>query len=305
MKHYSVMLSESIDLLDVKRNGLYIDGTLGRGGHSIEILKRLKEGQLYVFDLDEEAIKESKERLKDYQNVTYIHDNYANVAKYVKKETVDGIILDLGVSSPQLDDEKRGFSYRFDTRLDMRMDKEAELSAYEVVNEYSLDELKRIIYEYGEERYAPSIAKNIVKRREERPIETTFELVKIIKASMPAKQLSQKGHPAKQTFQAIRIEVNKELSSLKKFLKDFPDLLKVGGRASIITFHSLEDRMVKQTFKKLSSIKVDKRLALLPSEIESPRFELLNHKVITAKDDEIEVNLRSKSAKLRGIKKVR
>ena len=305
MKHYSVMLSESIDLLDVKKNGLYIDGTLGRGGHSIEILKRLKEGQLYVFDLDEEAIKESKERLKDYQNVTYIHDNYANVAKYVKKETVDGIILDLGVSSPQLDDEKRGFSYRFDTRLDMRMDKEAELSAYEVVNEYSLDELKRIIYEYGEERYAPSIAKNIVKRREERPIETTFELVKIIKASMPAKQLSQKGHPAKQTFQAIRIEVNKELSSLKKFLKDFPDLLKVGGRASIITFHSLEDRMVKQTFKKLSSIKVDKRLALLPSEIESPRFELLNHKVITAKDDEIEVNLRSKSAKLRGIKKVR
>ena len=305
MKHYSVMLSESIDLLDVKRNGLYIDGTLGRGGHSIEILKRLKEGQLYVFDLDEEAIKESKERLKDYQNVTYIHDNYANVAKYVKKETVDGIILDLGVSSPQLDDEKRGFSYRFDTRLDMRMDKEAELSAYEVVNEYSLDELKRIIYEYGEERYAPSIAKNIVKRREERPIETTFELVEIIKGSMPAKQLSQKGHPAKQTFQAIRIEVNKELSSLKKFLNDFSDLLKIGGRASIITFHSLEDRMVKQTFKKLSSIKVDKRLALLPSEIESPRFELLNHKVITAKEDEIKVNLRSKSAKLRGIKKVR
>jgi len=302
-KHKSVLLNECIEALDIKENGIYVDGTLGRGGHSKEILKKLKNGKLYVFDLDEEAIKESKEVLKDYDNVIYIHDNFMNMDKYI--DQVDGILLDLGVSSPQFDEGDRGFSYRLDARLDMRMNKEASLSAYEVVNEYSEAELVRIFRDYGEEDFARKIASNIVKQREEKNITTTFELVEVIKASKPARVLSKKGHPAKQCFQAIRIEVNKELDALQTFLELFPKILKVNGRVAIITFHSLEDRLVKKRFKELSSVHDDLRIAKRPEEIETPDFELVNRKALVASDAELLDNSRSKSAKLRVIKKVK
>lgn len=302
-KHKSVLLNECIEALDIKENGIYVDGTLGRGGHSKEILKKLKNGKLYVFDLDEEAIKESKEVLKDYDNVIYIHDNFMNMDKYI--DQVDGILLDLGVSSPQFDEGDRGFSYRLDARLDMRMNKEASLSAYEVVNEYSEAELVRIFRDYGEEDFARKIASNIVKQREEKKITTTFELVEVIKASKPARVLSKKGHPAKQCFQAIRIEVNKELDALQTFLELFPKILKVNGRVAIITFHSLEDRLVKKRFKELSSVHDDLRIAKRPEEIETPNFELVNRKALVASDAELLDNSRSKSAKLRVIKKVK
>jgi len=301
--HKSVLLNECIDSLDIKENGIYVDGTLGRGGHSNEILKKLKNGKLYVFDLDSEAIKESKEVLKDYDNVIYIHDNFMNMNKYV--DQVDGILLDLGVSSPQFDCGDRGFSYRYDAKLDMRMNRESKLSAYEVVNDYSKEKLEEIFKEYGEERFAKAIASNIVKKREEKKITTTFELVDVIKASKPARVLSQKGHPAKQVFQAIRIEVNKELDALQTFLEIFPSILKVNGRVSIITFHSLEDRLVKKRFKELSSIEDDLRIAKRPEEIESPDYELVNRKAIVASDLELDENTRSKSAKLRTIRKVK
>lgn len=304
MKHYSVLLNETISMMDIKEDGIYIDGTLGRGGHSLEILKRIPNGQLFVFDLDETAIKEAKERLSEYSNITYIHDNFANMANYFEESSVDGIILDLGVSSPQFDDESRGFSYRFNSRLDMRMDKSQSKSAYEVINEYSYEDLSRIIRTYGEEPFANKIASNIIKGREVKPIETTFELVDIIKNSLPQKVLSKKGHPAKQTFQALRIEVNSELDSIKKFLNEFDKILKKDGRVAIITFHSLEDRLVKVRFNELSKVKVDKRIALLPSQIEKAPYELLNNKVIIASDEELNENSRSKSAKLRGIKKL-
>ena len=207
------MPEEAIRLLDVKEDGIYVDGTLGRGGHSKLILEKLKNGKLYCFDLDDQAIEESKEKLKDYDNVIYIHDNFANMGKYV--DHVDGILLDLGVSSPQFDDAERGFSYRNDGPLDMRMNKEDALSAYDVINSYSEEDLKKVLWQYGEEKNAGRIARKIV---EERPIETTLELVDVIKSALPAKVLSKKGHPAKQSFQAIRIEVNHELDSLKTFL---------------------------------------------------------------------------------------
>ena len=303
MKHYSVMLNETITMLDVKPNGIYVDGTLGRGGHSLEILKRLDKGQLYVFDLDLTAIAEAKERLKDYDNVTYIHDNFANFANYFEDNSIDGIVLDLGVSSPQFDDESRGFSYRFDSHLDMRMNLEQKKSAYGVVNTYSKEELARVFKEYGEEPFAYKIADKIVKERATKPIETTFELVEVIKSVLPAKVLAKKGHPAKQCFQALRIEVNGELDSLKQFLDTFKDKLKPDGTTCIITFHSLEDRLVKICFNELTKVKVDKRIALTPDQIEKAPFELLNHKVIVASEDELNENSRSKSAKLRGIRK--
>ena len=305
MKHYSVMLNECIEMLEIKPDGLYIDGTLGRGGHSFEILKRLTTGELIVFDLDETAIKEAKERLADYQNVEYIHDNFANMYKYVEDASVDGILLDLGVSSPQFDDESRGFSYRFDSRLDMRMDQNQKISAYDVVNTYSKSDLALVLKKYGEEPFANRIADFIVKERMNKPIETTFELVDVIKKSLPAKILAKKGHPAKQTFQAIRIEVNHELDSLKTVLETFDKKLKVNGIMAIITFHSLEDRLVKTRFNELSKVVVDKRIALRPEEIETAPFELINRKVIIANEHELEENSRSKSAKLRGIRRIR
>ncbi len=299
-KHVSVLLNEAIEMLDVKENGIYIDGTLGRGGHSKKILEKLKAGQLYCFDLDNEAIKESKENLKEYSNVTFIHDNFMNMNKYVEK--VDGILLDLGVSSPQFDEVERGFSYRFDGPLDMRMNSDSSLSAYDVVNNYSKEELERVLRDFGEEHYYKNIVSNIIKSREIKPIETTFELVEVIKKSLPYKVLNKKGHPAKQTFQAIRIEVNHELDSLTTFLDRFENMLNPNGKVVIITFHSLEDRLVKRKFKDLTTVEDDKRVFKLPSEIKEADFSLINRKAIIADEKELEENPRSKSAKLRGIR---
>ena len=297
-KHISVMPSEALDLLDIKEDGIYVDGTLGRGGHSKLILEKLKKGKLYCFDLDSSAIDESKQVLKDYENVIYIHDNFANMNKYVDK--VDGILLDLGVSSPQFDEADRGFSYRYDGPLDMRMNKDDILSAYDVVNKYDEEKLANVIYQYGEERNSRRIARKIV---ESRPINTTLELVDVIKSALPAKVLSKKGHPAKQTFQAIRIEVNHELDSLKSFLESFDEILNVDGRVVIITFHSLEDRLVKHYFKKISTVEDDKRIALRPDQIKKANYILLN-RGDKAKAEEIELNNRAKSAIIRGVKKV-
>ena len=297
-KHISVMPCETLDLLDVKQDGIYVDGTLGRGGHSKLILEKLKNGKLYCFDLDEQAIEESKQLLKDYDNVIYIHDNFMNMNKYVNQ--VDGILLDLGVSSPQFDEPERGFSYRNDGPLDMRMNKEDKLSAYDVVNKYSEEKLADVIYQYGEEKFSRQIARKIC---EARPINSTLQLVDVIKTALPAKVLNKKGHPAKQTFQAIRIEVNHELDSLKNFLNSFDEILKVDGRVVVITFHSLEDRLVKQCFKKLSSVNDDKRIALRPEQIEKAKYELLNHGK-KAEQEEVENNRRAKSAIVRGIRKV-
>ena len=297
-KHISVMPDKAIELLDVKEDGIYVDGTLGRGGHSRLILEKLKKGKLYCFDLDEEAIEESKELLKEYDNVVFIHDNYMNMKNYV--DQVDGILLDLGVSSPQFDEAERGFSYRYDGPLDMRMNKEDELSAYDVVNRYSEERLADVLWEYGEEKFARKIAKKIV---ENRPIESTLKLVEVIKSALPNKVLSKKGHPAKQSFQAIRIEVNHELDSLKTFLEEMDGILKVNGRAVIITFHSLEDKLVKRHFKKLTSVEDDKRIALRPEQVKEADYVLLNH---GDKPDEAEIakNTRAKSAIIRGVKKV-
>ena len=302
-EHISVLLNETIDLLDVKEGGTYIDGTLGRGGHTSEILKRLKNGKLYCFDLDSDAINKSKEYLKDYDNVTFIHDNYCHMNKYV--DSVDGIILDLGVSSPQFDEAQRGFSYRFDGPLDMRMNKESELTAEKIVNEYSKEELQKIFWNYGEEKFSVPIAKKIVEVRQEKRITTTFELVEIIKSVLPQKILAKKGHPSKQVFQALRIAVNGELDSLEYFLEHFPEIAKVGTRVVIITFHSLEDRLVKQTFKSLSTVKDDLNIIKRPEEIEKPKWQLLNKHVVVASEKELDENPRSKPAKLRGIEKVR
>ena len=303
IKHKSVLLDEAIELLDVKENGTYIDGTLGRGGHTKEILKRLKNGKLYCFDLDEQAIKESKENLKDYTNVIYIHDNYMNMNKYVEK--VDGILLDLGVSSPQFDEAERGFSYRNNGPLDMRMDKDNPLTAEIIVNTYSEEDLIRIFRDYGEERNARAIAKAIVNKRVQYPIRTTLELVEVIKEGLPHKALSKKGHPAKQVFQALRIEVNHELDSLSNFLNGFNQILNRDGRVAVISFHSLEDRLVKRCFKSLSTVEDDLRINKLPSEIETPDYELVVRHAITPSQEEIEYNPRSKSAKLRAIRKVK
>lgn len=297
-EHISVMPERAMELLDVKEDGIYVDGTLGRGGHSRRILEKLTTGRLYCFDLDEEAIERSKELLKGYDNVTFIHDNFMNMGKYV--DQADGILLDLGVSSPQFDEADRGFSYRYDGPLDMRMNKEDKLSAYDVVNSYSKEELKRVLWQYGEERNANRIAEKII---ENRPIDSTLELVEVIKSALPAKVLSKKGHPAKQSFQAIRIEVNHELDSLKAFLDSFDPILKKDGRLIIITFHSLEDKLVKHCFKALSTVEDDKRIALRPEQVKKADYVLLNHGD-KASEEEVENNRRAKSAIIRGIKKV-
>lgn len=302
-KHQSVLLDEAISLLDIKEDGIYVDGTLGRGGHTKEILKRLKNGKLYCFDLDEQAIKESKELLKEYSNVIYIHDNYMNMNKYVDK--VDGILLDLGVSSPQFDEADRGFSYRYDGPLDMRMDKENSLTAEEIINSYSEEDLIRIFKDYGEEKFARPIVRKIAERRIQRPIKTTLELVEVIKEGLPQKILSKKGHPAKKCFQALRIEVNHELDSLSYLLNSFNTLLNKNGVIAIISFHSLEDRLVKRYFKKLSSIEDDLRINKLPSEIETPSYKLLTRHAVVPSLKEIDLNPRSKSAKLRAVKKIK
>ncbi|MGN1323755.1 MAG: 16S rRNA (cytosine(1402)-N(4))-methyltransferase RsmH [Bacilli bacterium] len=304
--HKSVLLNEVIANMNIKEDGIYVDATLGFGGHSSSILKEIKKGFLFAFDQDEEAISSSYERLsKSYDNFLIIKDNFVNMRKRLMEQNVscvDGILFDLGVSSPQLDEAYRGFSYHNDARLDMRMDRNNKLSAYEVVNDYDEDDLARIIYNYGEEKYAKSIARNIVKYRKNKNIETTLELVDIIKSSMPYKAMRDT-HPAKRTFQAIRIEVNDELNVLKSALEQALDLLKVNGRICVITFHSLEDRIVANTFKKYSE--VDSNVANLPYIPEEylPKFKVVGK--FTPSKEEISENNRARSAKLRVIERIR
>lgn len=308
MEHQSVMLNECIELLNIKPNGIYVDGTLGRAGHSSKILEKLEEGHLYCFDIDQQAIEQSKDKLsKISSNFTIIHDNFSNMKNALKKydvEKVDGILLDIGVSSPQFDDPERGFSYRYDTRLDMRMDESQKLDAYKIINEYEFNELVRVLRDYGQEKYAVSIARNIEKQRTIAPIETTGQLVEIIKKSKPAKELAKVGHPAKQTFQALRIEVNDELNNLSKACKDALELLNPKGRVAIITFHSLEDEIVKKVFKEASSSpKIDKHIPIKAQDIPLSEFVLVNKKVLTASEKELKTNHRAHSAKLRVIER--
>lgn len=304
--HYSVLLQETIEELQIKPDGIYVDGTLGGGGHSREIAKLLTTGHLYGFDQDDAAIAAAGERLRDYQDrVTIIRNNYCNARAALYElgvEGVDGIVLDLGVSSYQLDTEERGFSYRFDAPLDMRMDRRQQLTARDIVNGYSEMELFRIIRDYGEDQFAKNIAKHIVKAREEGPIETTFQLNEIIKAAIPAK-MRQNGHPSKQTFQAIRIECNRELEVLRNSLDEFIELLNPGGRLCIITFHSLEDRIVKTAFKK------NENPCTCPPEFpvcvcgKVSQGKVITRKPILPGKEELEENSRSKSAKLRVFEK--
>lgn len=302
--HYSVLLNESIDGLNIKSDGVYVDCTLGYAGHSSEILKRLKNGYLYSFDQDEEAIKYSTDKLsKIGNNFKIIYSNFVNLKEKLNElgiDKVDGILFDLGFSSPQIDDESRGFSFMKDAKLDMRMDKNQKLSAYEVVNTYSESELTEIFYKYAEEKFSKSIAKNIVSSR---PIESTLELVDVIKKSVPTKYALTR-HPERPIFQAIRIEVNKELSVLENVLPDAISMLNTGGRISVITFHSLEDRIVKQTFKKYSEVNdLVKGLPVIPDEYK-PLISLVNKKPILPSEKELAENSRSKSAKLRIIERL-
>ena len=306
--HISVLLKESIDGLNLKEDGIYVDCTLGYAGHSSEILKRIRRGCLFAFDQDSEAIDYSDKKLSEIgSNYVIINTNFVNIKEELLKRdvnAVDGILFDLGVSSPQLDESNRGFSYHNDAKLDMRMNQKQELSAHVVVNTYSEDELTDIFFKYGEEKYSRSIARNIVKYRENKEIETTLELVEIIKSSMPEKAKRDK-HPARKVFQAIRIEVNNELGVLDKAIRDSLSLLKVGGRLAVITFHSLEDRMVKNIFKEVTE--VDSKVKGLPNIPDTylPDFKLVNHKAIVPNDEEIEKNNRSRSSKLRIIERIK
>lgn len=303
MEHISVMLKEAVDGLNVREGSTYVDATLGYAGHSSEIQKRLKRGFLFAFDQDDVAIEHAKEKFKDCENVTIIHSNFVNLKEELAKrsvEKVDGIIFDLGLSSPQIDDATRGFSFMKDAPLDMRMDRTRELSAKTVVNEYDYARLVDIFFRYGEERYSKEIAKGILNNR---PIETTLELVEVIKKNVPMKYFLTH-HPERQIFQAIRIEVNKELKVLEEVLPDAIEMLNVGGRISVITFHSLEDRIVKQIFNKYSKIDdLVKGLPLIPDEFK-PKIKLINKKPIVPSEEEIKNNSRSKSAKLRIIERV-
>lgn len=305
-KHYSVMLDETIEELKVKPDGIYVDGTLGGGGHAYQVCRRLKTGRFIGIDQDDAAIQAAGERLQPFGDlVTIVRSNYRNMKAVLEEYgvcRVDGILLDLGVSSHQLDTEDRGFSYRYDAPLDMRMDRRQGLSAKEIVNGYSEMELYRIIRDYGEDKFAKNIAKHIVKARAQKPIETTFELNEIIKAAIPAK-MRKDGHPSKQTFQAIRIECNRELEVLRESLDEFIELLNPGGRLCIITFHSLEDRMVKVAFKKNESP------CTCPPEFpvcvcgKVSKGSVVTRKPILPSAKELEENSRSKSAKLRVFEK--
>ena len=301
--HKPVLLEECIEGLNIKPDGIYVDGTLGGAGHSKEIIKRLstKEGILIGIDRDEEALKAAGEKLKDYSNVKYVHGNHDDIKNLLENigiYAVDGILLDLGVSSYQLDERSRGFSYIGDARLDMRMDKSQELTAEYVVNNYTEEELANIIYEYGEERFARNIASNIVKQRKNKKIETTFELVDIIKKSIPLSKQND-GHPAKRTFQAIRIEVNDEIKPLYNTVKQSIEMLKDGGRLCVITFHSLEDRAVKKAFQEAEGkCTCPKDLPYCVCGCKS-EGKIINKKPIIATKEEQEKNSRSKSAKLR------
>lgn len=307
--HIPVMLNECLEGLNIKADGTYVDGTVGGAGHSIEIVKRLSEnGRLICVDKDEDALKAAGERLAPYKDrVTFIHDDYKNLVNELDSigvGKVDGILLDLGVSSYQLDNAERGFSYMKDAPLDMRMDRSQRISAHEVVNGYTESELARILFDYGEEKLARQIARNIVRARSEKPIETTLELAKIVEDTYPAKTRWKFGHPAKRTFQAIRIEVNDELSSLGEAVTAMARRLEKGGRMAVITFHSLEDRIVKSAFKELSlacTCPPDFPVCVCGKVQE---VELVNKKPITASEEELENNSRSQSAKLRVIEKM-
>lgn len=304
--HKSVLLNECIKYLNLKDDSIIVDATLGYAGHSSNILKNIPNGYLYAFDQDEEAIKNSSEKLKKISNnYEIISSNFVEMKKELEKRKitkVDGILFDLGVSSPQLDEKERGFSFHEDARLDMRMNQKQKLSAYEVVNEYQLEDLIRIFREYGEEKYATSIAKRIVDVRKSKKIETTLELVDIIKSSVPEKYKREK-HPARKVFQAIRIEVNKELDVFSSALNQALELLKVNGRICVITFHSLEDKICKERFKKVSDIKSElKKLPVIPDSY-LPQFKII--KTVLPTKEEIENNLRARSAKLRVIERVK
>ena len=304
-KHISVLLNESIDNLNIKEDGIYVDCTLGYAGHSSQILKRITRGCLFAFDQDGEAIDYSR-KILDQINSNYeiINSNFVNIKSELNKRNitkVDGILFDLGVSSPQLDEAERGFSFHNDSKLDMRMNQKQDLSAYEVVNNYSEEELSKIFYEYGEEKYARSIARGIVNYRGNKNIETTLELVEVIKNNVPEKY-RRDHHPARKVFQAIRIEVNDELNVLKKALEDAIDLLDDGGRLCVITFHSLEDRIVKNIFKKYSEVdKVYKGLPFIPEEYR-PKIRLIGKFKPTK--EELDNNNRSRSSILRVIEKM-
>ena len=306
--HISVLLNESIDGLNLKEDGIYVDSTLGYAGHSSEILKRITRGCLFAFDQDSKAIEYSREKLSSIgNNFEIINSNFVNIKEELEKRninSVDGILFDLGVSSPQLDESDRGFSYHNDAKLDMRMNQNQELSAYEVVNTYPEDELANIFFKYGEEKYARSIARNIVKYRETKKFESTLELVEVIKSSVPEKAKRDK-HPARKVFQALRIEVNNELGILDKTMRDSLSLLKVGGRIAVITFHSLEDRIIKNIFKEVTEI--DPKVKGLPNIPDNylPDFKLVNKKAIIPSDEEIEFNNRSRSSKLRIIERIK
>ena len=306
MEHVSVLLNESIDMLNIKDDGIYVDCTLGRGGHSSEILKRCTKGHLYALDCDKEAIEKSIPRLQKIgENFTCIHTPFCRLGDVLDEQGVagvDGILMDLGVSSPQFDESQRGFSYRMDARLDMRMDQSQPFDAWQLVNTYSQQELMRVLKQYGQEPYAYKIAVGIVTRRNEKPIDTTFELVDIIKDVLPQKVLNKKGHPAKRTFQAIRIEVNQELNQLQQALEIGLGRLNPKGRFCVITFHSLEDKIVKDAFRKVSvPKKVNKRLPVIGEE--RVDYQLINKKPVLASTEELGLNRRSHSAKLRGIER--
>ena len=301
--HKSVLLDECIDALNIKPDGIYLDGTLGGGGHSYEIAKRLTTGTLIGVDRDEAALQAARERLSPFlDRVITVHSNFSaldNILDELKIDAVDGMLFDLGVSSPQLDDAERGFSYMADAPLDMRMNRQDTLTAYEVVNTWPQEELRRILYEYGEERYAPQIAAAIVRRREAAPIATTLALADVIRSAMPPQALREKQHPAKRSFQAIRIAVNDELGSVERVMKDAIPCLNPGGRLAVITFHSLEDRIVKSAMADAA-----KGCTCPPSFPvcvcgKKPRVKLVTRKPITASDAELIRNPRARSAKLR------
>ena len=306
--HKPVLLAECIEALHIRPEGIYVDGTLGRAGHSLEIVKRLTTGRLIGIDRDETAIAAAQERLADYADrVTLVHSNFDRIGDILAElhiDGADGMLFDLGVSSPQLDDAERGFSYMHDAPLDMRMDRSAYLTAREVVNGWSYEELRRILFEYGEERYAPAIARRIVQTREQRPIETTLELVEVIKSAMPPAALREKQHPAKRSFQAIRIAVNGELDALPPMLEAATEHLNPGGRLAVISFHSLEDRIIKKTMQELATG------CTCPPEFpvcvcgKKPKLRLVSRKPIVSGAEELAHNPRARSAKLRVAEKV-
>ena len=307
--HVTVLLNEAVEGLNVKSDGIYVDCTLGGAGHSSLILKQLTTGHLYCFDQDENAIQAARQRLETIGNqFTIIQSNFKNIKAELNQrgvEHVDGILFDLGVSSPQFDNAERGFSYNYDARLDMRMDQSSSLDAHEIVNQYSYEQLVEILYKYADEKFAKQIARRIEKEREIQPIDTTFQLVEIVKSAIPAYARRKGGHPAKRTFQALRIAVNDELNVFDIALKDALDLLNINGRIAVITFHSLEDKICKYTFNEVSKLKdVPKGLPVIPEGMQ-PKFKLINKKPIIATEEELNENHRSHSAKLRVIERVR